>query len=118
MLFLQGSLQLFDGKIAIRVGVDLFKELSQVVDVLLGKLGGDVGRGEGFQLNQEMTTFEKLEKFFSLLKSNCRLRLGSCLDIQGWFRISSTVMRLSAGTRIRLMRSFTSSLRCFASGTA
>ena len=65
-----------------------------------------------------MATFEKLEKFLSRLKSSCRVESGSCLVIQGWFMIYSIVILVSAGVSMRLMRSFTYSVRCFASGTA
>lgn len=71
------------------------------------ELGCDISHYHGFELNKSRATFEKLVKLRIFLKSRISLFWGSGLVIQGWFKISEIVIRLSAGTKILLMRSFT-----------
>lgn len=107
MLLLQSSLQLIHSQITIRICIDLLKQRTQMMNILLRQLSWDVSQNQSFKLNNKNTTLEKLEKLRIFLKSRINFCSPKGLFIHGWLRILSIVIRFSAGTKIWLIRSFT-----------
>ena len=87
------------------------------MNIFFWQLSRNICEDQCFELDNINTTFENLVKFLIFLKSSVSFTWGSCLVIQGWFDISSSVILFSGTTSILDMRSFTSLDKFFASGT-
>lgn len=118
LLLLQSLLQFIYSQKTIWVSVDLFKKHSQLMNLFFRDLARNISHWKSFELTYVKITFENLENCFNFLKSIGRaFWLTFPAFIHGWFEICSKVILWSLGSKIFLIKSFSSGLRPWASSS-